>query len=77
MVTGSAPIRVALIGHGLAGAYFHAPLIEAVRELKIVAIATSNQDSARLRRDSPRVVADPAAACSLEDVELVVIASSW
>jgi scyllo-inositol 2-dehydrogenase (NADP+) len=74
-MTGTAPIRVALIGHGLAGAYFHAPLIEAVRELQIVAIATSNQESLKLRRDSPRAVADPAVACSLADVELVVIAS--
>jgi len=75
VVTATAPLRVALIGHGLAGAYFHAPLIEAVRDLKIVAVATSNLESLRLRRDSPRVVADPVAACSLEDVELVVIAS--
>jgi predicted dehydrogenase len=75
VVTGTAPIRVALIGHGLAGAYFHAPLIEAVRDLKIVAVATSNQESVKLRRDSPRVVTDPAAVCSLEDVELVVIAT--
>jgi scyllo-inositol 2-dehydrogenase (NADP+) len=74
-VTGAAPIRVALIGHGLAGAYFHGPLIEAARDLKIVAVATSNQESLKLRRDSPRAVADPAAACGLEDVELVVIAS--
>ena len=74
-VTDTAPIRVALIGHGLAGAYFHAPLIEAVRGLKIIAVATSNQESVKLRRDSPRLVADPVAACSLEDVELVVIAT--
>ncbi|HLQ12142.1 MAG TPA: Gfo/Idh/MocA family oxidoreductase [Steroidobacteraceae bacterium] len=75
MVTGRGPIRVALIGHGLAGAYFHAPLIEAEPGLKIVAVATSNQESLQLRRDAPRMVADPAAACGLDDVELVVIAS--
>lgn len=74
-MTDAFPIRVALIGHGLAGAYFHAPLIEAEPDLKIVAIATSNQESLKLRRDSPRAVADPAAACRLEDVELVVIAT--
>jgi scyllo-inositol 2-dehydrogenase (NADP+) len=75
MVTDPAPIRVALIGHGLAGAYFHARPSEAALARQLVAVATSSRDSRSLRRDAPRAVADPAAACRLDDVELVVIAT--
>lgn len=39
----SEPIRVGLIGYGVAGRYFHAPLIEAVPGLDLVAIATSRE----------------------------------
>jgi len=74
-VSAVAPIRVGLIGHGLAGAYFHGPLIEAAADLKIVAVVTSNQDSLQLRRDAPRRMTDAMAACVAADVELVVIAS--
>ena len=75
MVSAVAPLRVALVGHGLAGAYFHGPLIEAVGDLRIVAVATSNQESMKLRRDAPRRMTDASAACTAADVELVVIAS--
>ena len=38
----SRPIRVGLLGHGLAGRVFHAPLIEMTPGLELVGIATSN-----------------------------------
>jgi scyllo-inositol 2-dehydrogenase (NADP+) len=69
------PIRVGLIGHGLSGAYFHGPLLEAAEPFRIVLVATARPESLRLRRDAPRCVADPVHACSSEDVDLVVIAS--
>ena len=69
------PIRVGLIGHGLSGAYFHGPLLEAAEPFRIVLVATARPQSLRLRRDAPRCVADPVHACSSEDVDLVVIAS--
>jgi scyllo-inositol 2-dehydrogenase (NADP+) len=48
------PIRVALLGYGLAGAVFHAPLIAAVEGLELTAIATRNEERrSRARRDHP------------------------
>jgi len=69
------PIRVGLIGHGLSGAYFHGPLLEAAKSFRIVLVATARPESLRLRRDAPRGVGDPLSACSSDDVDLVVVAS--
>ena len=69
------PIRVGLIGHGLSGAYFHGPLLEAAEPFRIVLVATARPESLHLRRDAPRCVGDPISACSADDVDLVVIAS--
>jgi predicted dehydrogenase len=50
----SPPIRVALLGYGLAGAVFHAPLIAAVEGLELAAIVTRDQKRrTRARRDHP------------------------
>ena len=40
-------IRTGLIGYGLGGMAFHAPLIEAVPELTLAAIATSRAEAVR------------------------------
>jgi scyllo-inositol 2-dehydrogenase (NADP+) len=69
------PIRVGLVGHGLSGAYFHGPLLEAAEAFRIVLVATSRPESLRLRRDAPRSVEDPVRACSADDVDLIVVAS--
>jgi scyllo-inositol 2-dehydrogenase (NADP+) len=69
------PIRVGLIGHGLSGAYFHGPLLEAAGPFRIVLVATGRPESLGLRRDAPRFVGDPICACSSDDVDLVVVAS--
>jgi len=69
------PIRVGLIGHGLSGAYFHGPLLEAAEPFRIVLVATARPESLRLRRDAPRCVGDPLSVCSSDDVDLVVVAS--
>ena len=53
-------IRVALLGRGMAGTSFHAPLIRAVPELELVAIAGS---------------ADAAAAIASPATDLVVVAT--
>jgi scyllo-inositol 2-dehydrogenase (NADP+) len=48
------PIRVALIGYGLAGAVFHAPLIASVEGLELAAIVTQeDRRRTRARRDHP------------------------
>jgi scyllo-inositol 2-dehydrogenase (NADP+) len=68
------PIRVGIIGYGLAGAWFHAPLISVDPAFTLAAIATSR--AAEVARDWPgarvlsvdALLADPA-------LELIIIAS--
>jgi scyllo-inositol 2-dehydrogenase (NADP+) len=49
-----APIRVALLGYGLAGATFHAPLIDGVDGLELAAIVTRDEERrSSARRDHP------------------------
>ncbi|MGH2637395.1 MAG: Gfo/Idh/MocA family protein [Actinomycetota bacterium] len=40
------PVRVGLVGFGLGGAVFHAPLIEAIEGMVLASIVTSNPDRA-------------------------------
>ena len=72
-------VRVGLIGFGLAGALFHAPLIAATHGLRIAAVVTSNTDRAdRAQRDHAGVRVFQAADQLWEhaaELELVVIAS--
>ncbi|HKS70633.1 MAG TPA: Gfo/Idh/MocA family oxidoreductase, partial [Ktedonobacterales bacterium] len=73
------PIRAAVLGYGLAGSVFHAPLIASVEGMEVAVIVTANPErQARARRDYPaaRVLstadalfADPTA------VDLVVVAT--
>jgi scyllo-inositol 2-dehydrogenase (NADP+) len=44
-------MRVAVIGYGLAGATFHAPLIEATMGMKVAAIVTGNNERQRKARE--------------------------
>jgi len=47
-------LRVAIIGYGLAGAVFHAPLVAATQGMKVAAIVTSNVErQKRARGDFP------------------------
>ena len=49
-------LRVGLIGFGLGGAYFHAPLIAATEGLKLVSVVTTNAERrAQALRDYPDV----------------------
>jgi scyllo-inositol 2-dehydrogenase (NADP+) len=70
-----APLGVALLGHGVAGAGFHAPLIESVPGLALRVIGTSRPGSLAQRQPGPRAVADLRAACEAPDVDLVVVAT--
>jgi predicted dehydrogenase len=73
------PIRVALLGYGLAGAVFHAPLIAAVDGLELAAVVTRNEERrSRARREHPEAVLLGSAEDVWEragDVDLVVVAS--
>ncbi|MDF7775637.1 oxidoreductase [Sphingomonas sp. AOB5] len=61
-------IRTGVIGYGLGGMAFHAPLIDAVPELELAAIATSRLDAVRERyadvavTDAESLIADPSIA---------------
>jgi scyllo-inositol 2-dehydrogenase (NADP+) len=69
------PINVGVIGYGLAGASFHAPLVAAVGRLKLAAIVTSRAD--QVARDHPGVAVVASAEALIADpgIELIVIAT--
>ncbi|MEU9593852.1 Gfo/Idh/MocA family oxidoreductase [Streptomyces sp. NPDC048219] len=73
------PLRVGLVGYGLAGSVFHAPLIAATEGLALDTVVTSNPDRQRQARDefpdvrtvdTPDELFDRAA-----ELDLIVIAS--
>lgn len=68
-------IRVGLIGYGLAGATFHAPLIAAAPELTLAAVVTSRAQAVRNDWPEAAVVADPEALFTDPAIDLVVIAT--
>ncbi|GBR51618.1 oxidoreductase [Neokomagataea thailandica NBRC 106555] len=70
-----APFRTALIGYGYAGQTFHAPLITAEPNLKLVCIASRQKEKVQSDYPGVTVVSDPLAAVTSEHVDLVVIAS--
>ncbi len=69
------PLRVGLIGYGYAGKTFHAPLVSAVPDLALVAVASS--DATKVHADWPDVTvhAKPADLIASDAVDLVVIAT--
>ncbi|WP_432460565.1 MULTISPECIES: Gfo/Idh/MocA family oxidoreductase [unclassified Agarivorans] len=67
-------LNVAIIGFGLSGRVFHAPLIQACPQLKLFAIASSQQASITERY--PHVLClDPQQVIDHPEVDIVVIAS--
>jgi predicted dehydrogenase len=68
-------LRVGLIGYGYAGKTFHAPLISAVPDLELAAVASS--DASKVHADWPGVAvhAAPAELIARDDLDLVVIAT--
>ena len=73
------PARVALIGYGLAGSAFHAPLIVAVQRLRLDAIVTRDPARrAQAQRDHPQArIIDTADQLwqNAHDYELIVVAT--
>ena len=69
------PIRVALIGYGFVGKTFHAPLIKSVPGLEIAVVGSRNPERVHADLPDARVVADPEAAATSADADLVVIAT--
>jgi scyllo-inositol 2-dehydrogenase (NADP+) len=78
MATPAAPsLRVGLIGYGLAGSVFHAPLIAATPGLSLAAVVTANAErQAQARREHPGVaVVDSVDGLWELNLDLVVVAS--
>ncbi|MFD4033650.1 Gfo/Idh/MocA family oxidoreductase [Streptomyces sp. NPDC058637] len=78
-MTANAPLRVGLVGYGLAGSVFHAPLISATEGLVLDTVATSNEERrAQARSEFPDVrFADSPddLLARADELDLVVIAS--
>jgi predicted dehydrogenase len=73
-------LRVALLGYGMAGQVFHAPLIAAEPSLRLVTIVTSDPArEARARTDHPLAVVVPHADAvwqAADEHDLVVVATA-
>ncbi|WP_051338202.1 Gfo/Idh/MocA family oxidoreductase [Streptomyces flavidovirens] len=74
-----APLRVGLVGYGLAGSVFHAPLIAATEGFTLDTVVTSNperQEQARAEFPGVRLAASPDELWTRADeLDLIVIAS--
>lgn len=74
------PLRVGILGYGLAGRVFHGRLITACPDLEVVAVVTGNAErAAQVAADLPtaRVVPDTDALLGeVPDLDLVVVAST-
>ncbi|WP_338676963.1 Gfo/Idh/MocA family oxidoreductase [Streptomyces sp. SCSIO 30461] len=75
----SSPLRVGLIGYGLAGSVFHAPLIASTADLVLDTVVTANEarrEQARTAYPEVRFAAAPEELWSRADeLDLIVIAS--
>ncbi|MFI6119390.1 Gfo/Idh/MocA family oxidoreductase [Streptomyces sp. NPDC051064] len=78
-MTANAPLRVGLVGYGLAGSVFHAPLVAATDGLVLDTVVTSNEErQAQARAEFPgvRFAASPDELWPrAEELDLIVIAS--
>jgi predicted dehydrogenase len=73
------PLRVLLLGYGLAGRVFHAPLVTAADDLALVGVVTRDPGrAAAAAADLPGVAVHPDPVAALEQVEadLVVVATA-
>ncbi len=69
------PLGTGLIGYGMAGSVFHAPLIAAEPRLHLLAVASSRNEQIARELPGVRAVPDPNALIADPAIELVVIAS--
>lgn len=68
-------IRVAVIGYGLAGRVFHAPLVAATEGLELAAIVSSRKDEIAAAYPGVAVHSDPEAVFGDPAIDLVVVAT--
>src|SRR5688500_14349936 len=79
MPASPSPLRVGLVGYGLGGSTFHAPLVSATPGLALAAIATSDPERVRkagARYPGVEIVPTPEALCALRPaLDLVVVST--
>ena len=68
-------LKIGLIGYGLAGKVFHAPLIAHSGRTELVAIVTSRIAEAQSRWPEVRILSTPQELLALDEIELAVIAT--
>ncbi|MBH8596580.1 MULTISPECIES: oxidoreductase [unclassified Thermoactinomyces] len=68
-------IRVGLIGFGLSGSTFHAPLIGHVENLELAAVVSSDPAKVHARYPDVKVVPDTEALLKMKEIDIVVISS--
>lgn len=66
-------IAVGMVGFGLAGNILHAPVIEAVPQLRLAAVVTSRAEEVARRFPEARVLATPEALLADSSIDLVVV----
>ena len=66
-------INVGLIGYGMAGRVFHAPVIQSVPGLKLKKVVERHSDESRRNYPWVEIVRDAAAVLQDEEIDLVVI----
>lgn len=71
----SRKINVGLVGYGMAGQVFHAPVISAIPRLRLAAVVERHGEASRQRYPQAAVVKDAAALFERTEIELVVIAT--
>ena len=69
------PVNVALLGYGLAGRVFHAPLLGAVPQMKLRVVCSSRIAEIAALAPDIGAVADPAEIWADKTIDLVVIAT--
>ncbi len=68
-------LNVALLGFGLAGSVFHAPLVATTPGLRLHTVASRDAGKVHAVHPGARVVADPASAFADPDIDVVVVAT--
>jgi predicted dehydrogenase len=69
------PVRVGLVGYGFAGKTFHAPLVQSVDGLRLVAVAS--RDAEKVHADLPGMTVHDSLPTMLakDDIDLVIVAT--
>ena len=72
LTTGMNTIRVGIVGFGLSGRYFHAPLLLAHPGFSIKMVSTSREQEAKALIPDVQVVGDPSTLIGNPDIDLII-----